>query len=52
MVRDIRAKKFKRRQTDFEEDSHNCLSVAQGFMPYGTGYLYIKNMASFKFKLH
>lgn len=48
LLREIKAIKFSRRQEDFNEDSQDCLQLAQNLMPYGTGYIYIKNMASLK----
>ncbi|KAI6190084.1 Neprilysin-2 [Aphelenchoides bicaudatus] len=40
----INSKNFVLRKKDYDEAKLGCVGTAQGYMPYGTGYIYISNM--------
>jgi hypothetical protein len=44
IIKNIKNKQFKRRNKDYNENKLECVGVAQDLMPYGTGFVYIKNM--------
>lgn len=45
IIRQIKSKKFKRFNDDYQEAKQGCVDFAQSLMPYGTGYIYIKAMS-------